>query len=169
MDPTLLWCMLAAAVLIGPLAWEPLWQGAALKEKKTNKKKKEYNSLPLPTPNSQSIPRPPLWQPQVCSLCLCVCSCFVSRFICARPVLILLRPELFPPYERRSPCLSMAENMDLKVVEEESRNSLKALIPPASRERVDCTVDSKTAPGKLELLIQCYHVHEGSFKDEGGS
>ena len=44
-----------------------------------------YNSLHPLTPNSQSSPSPfsPTWQPQVCSLCLWVCFCFVDRFICA--------------------------------------------------------------------------------------
>ena len=42
-DPTLLWlwCRLAAAAPIGPLAWEPLYAaGAALKRQKDQKKKK---------------------------------------------------------------------------------------------------------------------------------
>ena len=41
------------------------------------------NSLYLPTANSPSMPLnpPPLpWQPQVCSLCLQVCFCFMDRF-----------------------------------------------------------------------------------------
>ena len=41
------------------------------------------NSLHLLTPNSKSIPPPPPWQPQVCSLCLWVFFCSVDRFICA--------------------------------------------------------------------------------------
>ena len=44
-----------------------------------------YNSLQLLTPNSQSFsPRTPPtpWQPQVWSLCLWVCFCFIDRFIC---------------------------------------------------------------------------------------
>ena len=44
-----------------------------------------YNSLHLLTPNSQSFPSlshfPP-WQPQVCSLCLWVCFCFIDIFTC---------------------------------------------------------------------------------------
>ena len=40
-----------------------------------------YNSLHLLTLNSQSIPPPPSWQPQFCSLYLCVCFCFIDRFI----------------------------------------------------------------------------------------
>ena len=40
-----------------------------------------YNSLHLLTLNSQSIPPPTPWQPQFCSLYLCVCFCFIDRFI----------------------------------------------------------------------------------------
>ena len=40
-------------------------------------------SLHLLTPNSQSIPLPPPWQPQVCSPCPWVCFFAVDRFICA--------------------------------------------------------------------------------------
>ena len=43
-DPTLLWlwCMLAAAVLIRPLAWEPPYAAeAALEKAKEDKKKKK--------------------------------------------------------------------------------------------------------------------------------
>ena len=42
-----------------------------------------YNGLHLLTPTSLSVPKPsPLWQPQVCFLCLWVCFHFVDRFIC---------------------------------------------------------------------------------------
>ena len=42
------------------------------------------NRLDLPTPNSLSVlvPPPLPWQPQVYSLCLWFCFCFVDRFIC---------------------------------------------------------------------------------------
>ena len=41
------------------------------------------NSFHLPIPNSQSISAAslPPWQPQICSLCLWVCFCFVDKFI----------------------------------------------------------------------------------------
>ena len=42
------------------------------------------SGLHLLTPNSQSIPPLPPWQPQVCSLCLWVCFCLIDRFICVR-------------------------------------------------------------------------------------
>ena len=40
-------------------------------------------SVHLLSPNSQSFPHPPppIWQPQVCSLCLWVCFCSVGRWI----------------------------------------------------------------------------------------
>ena len=38
------------------------------------------NSLHLQTPNSQSISAPSPWQPQLWSICLWVCFCFVSTF-----------------------------------------------------------------------------------------
>ena len=42
------------------------------------------DNLHLLTPNSHSIPPlpPDPWQPQVCSLFLRVCFCFVDKFIC---------------------------------------------------------------------------------------
>ena len=43
-----------------------------------------YNSLPLLIPNSRSFllpPRPP-WKPQVCSLYLLFCFCFIDMLIC---------------------------------------------------------------------------------------
>ena len=51
-----LWCRPAAAALIGPLAWEPLYAtGAALKTQKT----KKYNQLNGKFPTlSHSIPIP---------------------------------------------------------------------------------------------------------------
>ena len=42
------------------------------------------DGLHLPSPNSQCSPPHTLpWQPRVWSLCLWVCFCFVTRFICA--------------------------------------------------------------------------------------
>ena len=40
-----------------------------------------YTSLHLLIPNSQSTPPCPLWQPQVCSLCLQVSFCFTDNFV----------------------------------------------------------------------------------------
>ena len=44
-DPTLLWlwCMLAAAAPIGPLAWEPSYAAGATLEKKAKRQKKKKN------------------------------------------------------------------------------------------------------------------------------
>ena len=73
LDPKLLWlwCRPAATVLIGPLAWEPLYaEGAALEDKKRERERENTVTQNLSVANNHQKPEP-VFPQNPCHILIC--------------------------------------------------------------------------------------------------